>query len=59
MALNAKTGAPVWTTSVIGAGTYGEATGAESEPVQTYSGGPASIRVVLSGPPRARCPGPG
>src|SRR6266849_1408301 len=36
VALNAKTGAPVWTTSVIGAGTYGDVTGAESEPFTQF-----------------------
>jgi glucose dehydrogenase len=40
VALNAKTGAPVWTVEVSGTGTYGSATGAESEPfTQFYDDG--------------------
>jgi hypothetical protein len=36
VALKAKTGAPVWTAQVSGAGTYGSATGAESQPFTNY-----------------------
>jgi glucose dehydrogenase len=36
VALNAKTGAPAWSTSVIGAGTYGDVTGAESAPFTQF-----------------------
>jgi len=50
VALNAKTGAPVWTTSVIGAGTYGDVTGAESAPFTQYYDVPGTNGVVLSAP---------
>src|SRR5262245_59664035 len=50
VALNAKTGAPVWTTSVIGAGTYGDATGAESEPFTQFMDIPGTNGVVISAP---------
>ena len=50
VALNAKTGAPVWTTSVIGAGTYGDATGAESEPFTQYYDVPDTNGILLSAP---------
>ena len=50
IALNAKTGAPVWTTSVIGAGTYGDVTGAESAPFTTYYDVPNTNGVLLSAP---------
>src|SRR3954447_873588 len=50
VALNAKTGAPVWTTSVIGAGTYGDATGAESEPFTQYMDVPGTNGVLISAP---------
>jgi alcohol dehydrogenase (cytochrome c) len=50
VALNAKTGAPVWTTSVIGAGTYGDATGAESEPFTQFYDVPGTNGVVISAP---------
>ena len=50
IALNAKTGAPVWSTSVIGAGTYGDATGAESAPFTQYYDVPGTNGVVLSAP---------
>jgi len=50
VALNAKTGAPVWTTSVIGAGTYGDATGAESEPFTQFYDVPGTNGVLLSAP---------
>ena len=50
VALNAKTGAPVWTTSVIGAGTYGDVTGAESEPFTQYYDVPGTNGVLLSAP---------
>jgi glucose dehydrogenase len=36
VALKAKTGAPVWTAQVSGAGTYGSASGAESAPFTQY-----------------------
>ena len=36
VALKAKTGAPVWTAQVSGAGTFGSATGAESQPFTNY-----------------------
>ena len=49
-ALNAKTGAPVWTTSVIGAGTYGDVTGAESAPYTQYYDIPGTNGIVLSAP---------
>jgi glucose dehydrogenase len=49
VALNAKTGAPVWTVQVSGTGTYGSATGAESEPfTQFYDDGGDGI--ILSSP---------
>lgn len=49
VALHAKTGAPVWTAQVSGAGTYGSATGAESQPFTQWfdDGGDG---VVLSAP---------
>jgi hypothetical protein len=49
VALKAKTGAPVWTAQVSGAGTYGSATGAESQPFTNYydDGGDG---VILSAP---------
>jgi glucose dehydrogenase len=50
VALNAKTGQPVWTTSVIGAGTYGDVTGAESAPYTQYYDVPGADGVVLSAP---------
>jgi quinohemoprotein ethanol dehydrogenase len=50
IALNAKTGAPVWSTSVIGAGTYGDVTGAESEPFTQYYDLPGTNGIVLSAP---------
>jgi len=50
VALNAKTGAPVWTTSVIGAGTYGDATGAESEPFTQFYDVKGTNGVVISAP---------
>ena len=50
VALNAKTGAPVWTTSVIGAGTYGDVTGAESENYTQFMDVPGTNGVVLSAP---------
>ena len=50
VALNAKTGAPVWTTSVIGAGTYGDATGAESEPFTQFYDVQGTNGVVISAP---------
>lgn len=50
IALNAKTGAPAWTTSVIGAGTYGDVTGAESAPFTQYYDVPGTDGVVLSAP---------
>jgi quinohemoprotein ethanol dehydrogenase len=50
VALNAKTGAPVWTVQVTGAGTYGGATGAESAPFTEYYAVPGSDGVVLSAP---------
>jgi hypothetical protein len=50
VALNAKTGQPVWTTSVIGAGTYGDVTGAESAPYTQYYDPPGTDGVVLSAP---------
>jgi quinohemoprotein ethanol dehydrogenase len=50
VALNAKTGAPVWTTSVIGAGTYGDATGAESEPFTQFYDVPGTNGVLISAP---------
>src|SRR6185295_11554238 len=49
VALKAKTGAPVWTAQVSGAGTFGSATGAESQPfTQYYDDGKDG--VVLSAP---------
>jgi putative pyrroloquinoline-quinone binding quinoprotein len=49
VALKAKTGAPVWTAQVSGAGTYGSATGAESEPFTVvYDDGADGI--VISAP---------
>jgi quinohemoprotein ethanol dehydrogenase len=36
VALNAKTGAPVWTSQVSGVGTYGSATHSETSPFTTY-----------------------
>ena len=50
VALNAKTGAPVWTTSVIGAGTYGDVTGAESAPFTKYYDVPGTNGIVLAAP---------
>ncbi len=50
VALNAKTGAPVWTTSVIGAGTYGDVTGAESAPFTQYYDVPGTDGILLSAP---------
>jgi quinohemoprotein ethanol dehydrogenase len=50
VALNAKTGQPVWTTSVIGAGTYGDVTGAESAPFTQYYDPPGTDGIVLSAP---------
>lgn len=50
VALNAKTGAPVWTVSVVGAGTYGNATGAESAPFTLYYPMAGTDGVVLSAP---------
>jgi alcohol dehydrogenase (cytochrome c) len=50
IALNAKTGAPVWTTSVIGAGTYGDVTGAESAPFTKYFDVPGTNGILLSAP---------
>jgi quinohemoprotein ethanol dehydrogenase len=50
VALNAKTGAPVWTTSVIGAGTYGDATQAESEPFTQYMDVPGTNGILISAP---------
>jgi alcohol dehydrogenase (cytochrome c) len=50
IALNAKTGAPVWTTSVIGAGTYGDVTGAESAPYTQYFPIQGTDGIVLSAP---------
>ena len=49
VALNAKTGAPVWTAQVSGAGTYGSATSSISQPYTQYynDGGDG---VVLSAP---------
>jgi alcohol dehydrogenase (cytochrome c) len=49
VALNAKTGAPVWTVQVTGAGGYGAVTGAESAPFTQYydDGGDG---IVLSAP---------
>src|SRR6202035_4927549 len=49
-ALNAKTGAPVWTTSVIGAGTYGDVTRAESAPYTQFYAIPGTDGIVLSAP---------
>jgi alcohol dehydrogenase (cytochrome c) len=49
-ALDAKTGAPVWNTSVIGAGTYGDVTGAESAPFTQYYDIPGTNGIVLSAP---------
>ena len=49
VALKAKTGAPVWTAQVSGAGTYGSATGSISQPfTQYYDDGADGI--VLSSP---------
>ena len=50
VALNAKTGAPAWSTSVIGAGTYGDVTGAESAPFTQFFDVPNTNGVVLSAP---------
>jgi len=50
VALNAKTGAPVWTTSVIGAGTYGDVTGAESAPFTKYYDVPGTNGILLAAP---------
>jgi alcohol dehydrogenase (cytochrome c) len=50
VALNAKTGDPVWTIQVSGAGTYGAATGAESVPFTQYYPLPGTNGVVLSAP---------
>jgi glucose dehydrogenase len=50
VALNAKTGAPAWTTSVIGAGTYGDVTGAESAPFTQFYDVPGTNGVVISAP---------
>jgi glucose dehydrogenase len=49
VALKAKTGAPVWTAQVSGAGTYGSATGSISQPYTQYydDGGDG---IVLSAP---------
>jgi alcohol dehydrogenase (cytochrome c) len=50
VALNAKTGAPVWTVQITGTGTYGGATGAESAPFTQYYADPGHDGVVLSAP---------
>ena len=50
VALDAKTGHPVWTTSVIGAGTYGDVTGAESAPFTQYYDPSGADGIVLSAP---------
>lgn len=50
VALDAKTGHPVWTTSVIGAGTYGDVTGAESAPYTQYYDPSGTDGIVLSAP---------
>ena len=49
VALKAKTGAPVWTAQVSGAGTYGSATGAESQPFTNYYDDGAD-GIVVSAP---------
>jgi glucose dehydrogenase len=49
VALKAKTGAPEWTAQVSGAGTYGSATGAESQPFTQYYNDGAD-GVILSAP---------
>ena len=59
VALNAKTGAPVWTTSVIGAGTYGDVTGAESAPYTQFYDIPGTDGIVLSAPNGGRAPSAG
>jgi alcohol dehydrogenase (cytochrome c) len=50
IAIDAKTGHPVWTTSVIGAGTYGDVTGAESAPFTKYFDVPGTNGILLSAP---------
>jgi alcohol dehydrogenase (cytochrome c) len=50
VALNAQTGNPIWSTSVIGAGTYGDVTGAESAPFTQYFDMPGTDGIVLSAP---------
>ncbi len=50
VALDAKTGHPVWTTSVIGAGTYGDVTGAESENFTQFMDVPGTDGVILTAP---------
>jgi PQQ-like domain len=50
VALNAKTGQSIWTVSVVGAGTYGNATGAESAPFTEYYPVSGSDGIVLSAP---------
>jgi quinohemoprotein ethanol dehydrogenase len=50
VALNAKTGAPVWTVNVQGTGTYGESAGAESVPFAEYYAVPGADGIVLSAP---------
>ena len=50
IAVDAKTGHPVWTTSVIGAGTYGDVTGAESAPFTQYYAIQGTNGILLSAP---------
>src|SRR3984957_14658510 len=50
VALNAKTGAPVWTVNVEGAGTYGESAGTQSAPFTVYYAAPGTDGIVLSAP---------
>ncbi len=50
IAVDAKTGHPVWTTSVIGAGTYGDVTGAESAPFTQYYPIKGTNGILLSAP---------
>ena len=55
-ALNAKTGAPVWTSSVLGAGSYGLSAGTQSQPFTVYYPVPGTDGLLLSAPNGGEAP---
>ena len=55
-ALNAKTGAPVWTSTVVGAGSYGSSAGTQSQPFTVFYPVAGTDGVLLSAPNGGEAP---